>query len=163
MCVVWRIPAPKWCRFLETFNRNRVQSGHRRNVTTMDTKIQTSPRIISLIEDAAKQAGNESKLAALIEDTRHHVNAWKQGKRVCPIEAQVLMGAIAGRDAEEVLREAVIEKHEGTPKGEKLLRALGKQVLQAGGAIALASSVPDALAANLPGLLRCIKGENRHG
>lgn len=122
----------------------------------METTTQASPRLLALIQDAIKKAGNEPKLAAFIEATRHNVNAWKHGTRSCPIEAQILMATITNRDVNTVIREALIERNAGTPRGEKLVSALGKVVLVAGVATALTLCENDALASNLPGVLRCI-------
>jgi hypothetical protein len=122
----------------------------------MNTQITASRRIISLIEDAAMKAGNESQLAKMVEETRHNVSAWKHGRRTCPLEAQVLMAAIAGRDIDQVMREGLIERNANTAKGEKLISALGKGLMGIGGATALTLCGTDAMAANLPGLLRCI-------
>ncbi len=122
----------------------------------MQTQIHTSTRLISLIQKAATKAGNDSKLAELIDDTRHHVSSWKAGKRTCPIEAQVLMAAIAGQDVETVMREALLERNAGTTRGEKLAAALGKSAAVAGATAALSVCGSSAMAANLPGILRCI-------
>jgi hypothetical protein len=122
----------------------------------MKTHAQVTPRLISLIETAAERAGNQSKLAELVEDTRHNLSAWKRGHRACPLEAQILMGAIAGKDVTEVMRDALLEQNEGTARGEKLKSALKKGSAAVGGATLLTTLGGDALAANLPGLLRCI-------
>lgn len=108
------------------------------------------------MDEAIKQAGNESKLAAMVEETRQNLNTWKHGKRSCPLEAQILMASIAKRDIDQVIKEALLERNAGTPRGEKLVSALGKGLMGVGAATALLMSGGDALAANLPGLLRCI-------
>ena len=122
----------------------------------MDTQTHKPTRIILLIQQAAARAGNESKLAAMIDETRHHVNAWKHGKRTCSIEAQMLMADIAGQDVETVMRDALLERNAGTARGEKLAAALKKGTAVLGGATALTLCGPDVLAGSLPGLLRCI-------
>lgn len=109
-----------------------------------------------MIQAAAAKAGNESKLAAMLDETRHHVSSWKHGKRTCPMEAQVLMAAIAGRDIETVMREALLERNAGTARGEKLEAVLKKGALAAGAVTALTLCGSSALAANLPSVLRCI-------
>lgn len=122
----------------------------------MEPLTQASPRLVNLIQDAIKKAGNEPKLAEFVEATRHNVNAWKHGTRSCPIEAQILMATLTKRDVDEVIREALIERNAGTPRGEKLVSALGKGLMLAGGLTVLTLCANDALASNLPGVLRCI-------
>lgn len=93
----------------------------------MKTKQYKSLRLIALIENAALNAGNESKLAVLLEETRHNLSAWKHGRRSCPIEAQMLLAGIAKEDVFTVMGQAIIEKHQGTTKGKKLEDALKKK------------------------------------
>lgn len=122
----------------------------------MKTSTQASPRLINLIQDAIKAAGNEPKLADFVEATRHNVNAWKHGTRSCPLEAQILMASLTKRNVDEVIKEALLERNAGTPRGEKLVSALGK-VVSVVGVVTLSTLYDsDALASNLPGLLRCI-------
>lgn len=116
----------------------------------METTTQASPRLLNLIEDAITKAGNEAKLAAFVEATRHNVNAWKHGTRSCPIEAQILMATLTKRDVDVVIREALIERNAGTPRGEKLVSALGKAVCLVGVATVLTLSGSDVLASKLP-------------
>lgn len=122
----------------------------------MPTTSATNNRVITLINDSTARIGSASKLAPAIGYTRHDVSAWIHGSRPCPVEAQALMGAIAGRDVDQVIREALLERNAGTARGEKLVSALGKG-LMASGAVTL-SLLPDSavLASNLPGILRCI-------
>lgn len=126
----------------------------------MDTTKLPSPRLVNLIQEAALQAGNEAKLARLIDETRHHVNAWKQGKRTCSIEAQILMASVAKQDVDEVIKAALIERNLGTPRGEKLISAMTKTMQGIGAVTVLTLSGSDVLAssfaANFPGVLRCI-------
>ena len=122
----------------------------------METVNQPSPRLSNLIQEAIKKAGSEAKLAAFVEASRHHVNTWKHGTRSCPIEAQILMATLVKLDVNEVIREALIERNKGTARGEKLISALGKAVLAIGVVTASTLYGNDALASNLPGVLRCI-------
>ena len=122
----------------------------------METVTQASPRLINLIQDAIKIAGNEPKLAEFVEATRHNVNAWKHGTRSCPLEAQILMASLTKRNIDEVIKEALLERNAGTPRGEKLIYALGKVGLLAGVVTASMLCGRDALASNLPGLPRSI-------
>ena len=122
----------------------------------MTTATQATPRLQKLMADAIEAAGNESKLAAFVEESRHNVNAWKHGTRSCPIEAQILMATLTKRNIDTVIRDALIERNAGTPRGEKLISALGKVGAVAGVVTLSTLCGSDALASNLPGLLRCI-------
>jgi hypothetical protein len=122
----------------------------------MDTTVKATTRLIDLINAAANAAGNEAKLGPMVEATRHHVNAWKHGKRTCPIEAQVLMAAIAKHDVAAVIKDVLIERNAGTARGEKLVSALGKGWTTIGAVTALTLCGVEDLAFNLPGVLRCI-------
>lgn len=122
----------------------------------MKTIVQATPRLINLITTAAKCAGNQSKLAEMVSETRHNLSAWKHGKRSCPVEAQIIMGSILGQDVNDVIRDALIEQNEGTARGEQLKSALKKGSSVAGAAALLTMSGGDVLASNLPGVLRCI-------
>lgn len=120
------------------------------------TQTQASPRLVDLINEASKQAGNQSKLAELVADSRQNLSAWKNGARACPLDAQVIMGSIIGTDIDEVIRAALIEQAQGTARGEKLKSALKKASMLAGVALPSMTFGIDGLAANLPHVLRCI-------
>jgi hypothetical protein len=122
----------------------------------MDTNAQASPRLVLLIQEAAKKAGNEAKLAVLVEATRHNVNAWKHGRRPCPLEAQILMAAIAERDVGAEIKAAVLERNSGTSRGEKLIYAMGKGVFLTGAATVLTLCANAVLASDFADIPRCI-------
>lgn len=86
-----------------------------------------------LIDLASKIAGSDYKLAAALGAPRQHVSNWRHGKRTCTPEDMAVMASIAGLDAERVLVRATIEKHEGTKKGDMLMKALGKAWRATGG------------------------------
>ena len=109
-----------------------------------------------LIDEGTSAAEGASKLARAIGYSPEEVSMWKRGVRACPLEAQILMADVAKQNVAEVIRDALIERNEGTPRGEKLVSALGKVVSVLGGGVALTLCGPDVMAANLPGLLRCI-------
>lgn len=111
---------------------------------------QPSERLVKLIEEAAKVAGSESKLAAMVEETRQNLSGWKHGKRACPVEAQILMAAIAKQDIDQVMKEALIERNAGTTRGEKLVSALGKGLITIGVATVFLLCGNDVLASKLP-------------
>ena len=122
----------------------------------MSTETATTQRLRNLIDESAKAAGSPAKLAPEIGYSAQELSMWKRGIRACPLEAQILMADIANRDVAEVMKEALLERNQGTPRGEKLVSALGKVVSVLGGGVALTLCGPDVMAANLPGLLRCI-------
>ena len=114
-----------------------------------------------LIELASKKAGSDYKLAQLLEVPRQNLSAWKHGKKTCPAADQVLMAELAGLKAEEWAARALVSQYEGTAKGDKLFRALGK-VLVATGAAATSFGASahrifshDGIAAGFD-LIRCI-------
>lgn len=125
----------------------------------MPTQITVSNRVIDLINESAAKVGNPSKLGPTIGYTRHDVSAWIHGGRPCPVEAQALMAAVAGRNVDDVIKDALIERNANTPRGEKLLTALGKGLMGVGVLTLTMWSDKSALASNLPwgvDLLRCI-------
>lgn len=89
-----------------------------------------------LIDKASAIAGSDAKLAQLIGASKQHVSNWRHGSRPCPIEDVALMAGVAGLDAEAWLIRATIERHQGTAKGDRLLKVLGKGLLATGAAIA---------------------------
>ena len=90
----------------------------------MTTEKNKSFRLVTLINEAAGIAGSEAALGRIIKTTRHHVNAWKQGTRTCPLEMQVLMAQIAGKCSNETLVSGLLEKNSGTDIGQELKQAL---------------------------------------
>lgn len=85
-----------------------------------------------LIDKASAIAGSDYKLAKHLGIPGQHVSAWRHGKRTATPEDQALLAALAGLDATQVLARAMVEKHEGTRKGDMLMRALGKALLATG-------------------------------
>lgn len=83
-------------------------------------------QLIFLIDAASKIAGSDSKLAAAIGQHRSKVSDWRKGRQACPPEMQALMAHMAGFDAQKIALRALVEKHEGSELGDKLMRALGK-------------------------------------
>lgn len=125
----------------------------------MPTTFTPSDRVVTLINESAAKIGSPAKLAPTIGYTRHDVSAWIHGARPCPIEAQALMATVTGRDVDEVIREALIERNANTPRGEKLISALGKGLMSAGAATLItgyASDVSASSAIVLVDVLRCI-------
>jgi len=90
--------------------------------------------VVELIELASKAAGSDNKLAKLIDAHQQHVSKWRSGEKPCPPGDVALMAEVAGLDPDEWMARAVLAKYEGTPKGEKLMRALkvGRMAAEAG-------------------------------
>jgi len=112
---------------------NRVTYTHLctpRNVHTSEDAMQAN--LSTLIDKAAEAAGSDYKLAQLLGVPRQMVSDWRNGRRTCTPEDQALIAAVAGLDAEEVLIRAILEKHAGKPKGEKLMQALGNGLRRIG-------------------------------
>lgn len=100
-------------------------------------------RIDKLIELATEKMGTEYRLAKSIGYEQQAFTKWKSGKSPCPLEAQALMAAVAGLNANEVIAVAILERNADKPRFEKLELALGK--IYAGmngvGLVAIAASV----------------------
>ncbi|MBX9935744.1 MAG: helix-turn-helix domain-containing protein [Burkholderiaceae bacterium] len=82
--------------------------------------------LTELLEKAATVCGNYSRLGEELGVSRMTVNQWKTGAKPCPPEDQARIADLVGLDPVEMLVNAVLERHAGTPKGEALSRVLGK-------------------------------------
>lgn len=102
--------------------------------------------IAELIDRASKVAGSDNKLAKLIDAHQQHISQWKSGTKTCPPADVALMASVAGLNADEWLVRAVLAKHEGTAKGDKLMRVL-KASLLTGAAIGSSSAMAATAAA----------------
>lgn len=90
--------------------------------------------LIFLIDAASKIAGGDAKLAAVLDVKKQHVYEWRKGTRHVPLEDQALMASVAGFDPIATMARAAVQKWEGKPKGDSLMRVLGK-VSRATGAV----------------------------
>lgn len=88
-----------------------------------------------LMDQASSKAGSDYKLAKMLETTRQAVSDWRHGRKTCPVGDQVLMAEIAGLKSEEWMARALVAQYEGTKKGDKLYRALGKTLVATGAVI----------------------------
>lgn len=105
------------------------------------------------------RAGNDNKLAKMLATTRQAISQYRAGKRSCPLEDQALMAAVVGDDPLKEVADAMIERHLDTPRGEKLISALGKGLMGAIVGVPFMTSDNAALASSLNPtveLLRCI-------
>lgn len=97
-----------------------------------------------LIDKASAIAGSDYKLAQSLGVPRGHISDWRHGRRTATPADQALMAHVAGLDPVTVLARATVEQFEGKPKGDMLMRALGKASRLTGavagfvGAVALA-------------------------
>jgi hypothetical protein len=99
--------------------------------------MQTKPDYLTqLIDEASKKAGNDNKLSKALEVNRSAVSDWRAGRKTCPAADQVLMAELAGFKAEEWAARALVAQYEGTSKGDKLFRALGKTLAPIGAVVA---------------------------
>lgn len=98
--------------------------------------MQTKPDYLDqLLDKASAAAGSDYKLAQLLEVNRQTVSHWRHAHKPCPVADVALMAEIAGLKPEEWIARAVVKQYEGTSKGDKLFRALGKALVATGGAI----------------------------
>ena len=93
-----------------------------------------------LIDRAAKAAGSDNKLAASLGVSRQRVSNWRNAHQTCTPADQALMAHIAGLDPVQVLARATVEAYEGKPKGDALMKALGKALLATGAAVGSAGA-----------------------
>lgn len=109
-----------------------------------------------LIDAASKVAGSDYKLAQALEVPRQHVSAWRKGTRAAGPDDQALMAGLAGFDPVQTLARATVEKWEGKPKGDRLMRVLGKALLATGGAIGSAGANAHAIYGTITETIQCI-------
>lgn len=93
-----------------------------------------------LIDQAKAISGSDYKLAKMTGHTPQQISDWRHGRKPCPPEDQALIAGVAGLNPEQVAIRALVEKHEGTAKGDRLMKVLGKALLATGGAIASAGA-----------------------
>jgi hypothetical protein len=98
-------------------------------IANVNEKGVTMQDIAELIDRASQVAGSDNKLAKLIDAHQQHISQWRSGAKPCPPADVALMASVAGLNADEWLVRAVMAKHEGTPKGEKLMRVLKASLL----------------------------------
>ncbi|MDN6886482.1 hypothetical protein QMO14_23095 [Variovorax sp. CAN2819] len=104
-----------------------------------------------LIDKAAKAAGSDNKLAIALGVTRQRISNWRHAHQACTPADQALMAHIAGLDPVQVLARATVEAYEGKPKGDALMKALGKALLVTGAAIGSAGAAAHQIFSMVPG------------
>lgn len=130
----------------------------------MSTHINKPDYLDQLIDKASAAAGSDYKLAKMLDSSRQAVSNWRHGQKTCPVADIVLMAEIAGLKSEEWAARALISQYEGTPKGDKLYRALGKLLAVTGVAIASSGasatmifSTVEKVEISVAYLIRCIE------
>jgi len=93
-----------------------------------------------LIDLASKAAGSDYKLAQELGTSRQTVSNWRHGHKTCPAGDVALMAELAGMDPEAWLARATVAQYEGTAKGERLARVLGKALAVTGAVLGSAGA-----------------------
>ena len=73
-----------------------------------------------LLNHAKSATGSDYATAKALGVSRAHVSQWRSGKHACTPEDVAQLAALAGLEADKWLIRAVIAKHEGTAKGDRL-------------------------------------------
>ena len=98
--------------------------------------MQTIPTYICQLLDKTKNVtGSDYRTAQSLGVARSVVSNWRTGQTNCSPEDVAQLAAIAGLEADKWLIRAVLAKHEGTAKGDRLMKALGKVLAVTGGAV----------------------------
>jgi len=111
-----------------------------------------------LINRASKVAGNDKKLAEMLEVSKQTLSDWRHDRRPCSAADVALMAELAGLEPEAWTARAVIHQHEGTSKGAKLEKALKKAFIATGG---VAASFGATAGDSVAHLIRCINRKVR--
>ena len=90
--------------------------------------MQDKKDVARLIEEAKKAAGSYRAISQMTGILPPNLSSIKAGNREASPEELALLAEVAGMNAAEWLVRGVIAKHEGTEKGTRLLRALGKSL-----------------------------------
>ena len=101
---------------------------------------------VNILIDLAKSiAGSDYKVAKMIGATPQQISDWRYGRKAVSPEDQALIASVAGLNAEQVALRAMVSKHEGTPKGDRLMKVLGKASLATGAVLATAGANAQAI------------------
>ena len=96
--------------------------------------------LIALMDKAVAMAGSDYKVAKAIGVTPQVVSDWRHERRNAQPEDIALLAGLAGLNAEQWAMRALVEKHEGTAKGDRLMKVLGKALLATGATVASAGA-----------------------
>lgn len=89
-------------------------------------------RLNLLIDRAASIAGSEYKAAMAIGVTPQTLCDWKAGRRTCTAEDRVLLADLAGVDPLPEIAEAMQERWQGKPKGDRLRDVFSRRLANVG-------------------------------
>jgi hypothetical protein len=98
--------------------------------------MQQDAEVISLMDRASQRAGSDAALARMLDRRHQDISDMRHGRKTATPEDCALFAMVAGLDPITELARAAVRKHEGTKKGDLLLRALGKASLATGVAVA---------------------------
>jgi len=93
-----------------------------------------------LLDKAKEVTGSDYATAKLLGIAPQLIYDWRALRKNPQPEDATLIAAIAGLDPVAELARTMVQKHEGTPKGDKLMQALGKSLLLTGAAIGSVSA-----------------------
>lgn len=110
--------------------------------------------LTQLLDKAREKTGSDYATAKALGITRGYISQWRNGSSQCSPEDVAQLAEIAGLEADKWLIRAVIAKHEGTAKGDRLYKALGKALLVTGAVIG--SNTASALQTFSTDFIRCI-------
>ena len=113
--------------------------------------MQPEPHVIALLDKAKERAGTNTAVARALGISLQQLTNWRTGNATCSPENQALIAAIAGLDPAEFLVRAVVLKHQGTAKGDLLMKALGKSSVAIGAVIASAGAAAHQISSMVPG------------
>jgi plasmid maintenance system antidote protein VapI len=114
--------------------------------------------LTQLIDYAKAKSGSDAKTAKSIGASITEISSWRNGHRTCSPETVALLAEVAGLEPEKWLVRAVLAKYEGTAKGDKLYKALGKALAVTGAALVSsgAHALPISSLKSLGYFIRCI-------
>lgn len=92
--------------------------------------------LTQLFDLAAANVGSDYKLAQLLDLPRQRISNWRTGTQTMSPEDVAIVANIAGLDGVSWAMRAMVSKHEGTAKGDRLMKAVGKALLATGAAVA---------------------------
>lgn len=106
---------------------------------------------LNLLIDRAKAiAGSDGKVAAAIGIQRQVLSDWRHGRKNPQAEDYALLASVANLDPVIEMARAAVRIHEGKPKGDALMKALGKALLVTGGALGSAGASAAAIFSSIP-------------
>lgn len=92
--------------------------------------------VTMLLDLASAKVGSDYKLAQLLGVSRQRVSNWRNAQQTISPEDVAIVANVAGLDASGWALRAMVAKHEGTAKGDRLMKAVGKALLATGAVVA---------------------------